>query len=796
MRKLIAFIVACLMATTIIDVNLTLFALDDEESSVETVLEENEEEAVYEGDSVENDSDLSQGEEVQQVENEIEEELLQSEEELEEETVEETGYEEAVEEVVQAEEITESSEEEAITEEAIIIEEVVEELSVVKEEAKDLVVTAEDNSVKGFVQRLYSLCLARAGEAGGINYWANLLSTNQMDAADVSEGFFYSNEFLNRRLNNEEFLNVVYKTFFDREPDANGYKYWNSVLSAGVSRKFVLKGFIESNEFTTLCDKYKIARGYLIVTRGYLENNISVARFVGRLYELCLGRTADTSGSTYWVKQLVDKTGTAADIVKGFFDSKEFKAKKVSNKVFIETAYRVMMDREAEESGLNYWLVSLNGGCSKDYVLSGFVSSNEFNNICKTYNVALGTIEYSALRDKEIGKTRLLGYAYYAATNKVTPTSKVNEIIKEVSKGKVLPSTMIFNLLNEYTFSNNKLTTAEKVRRASMAIGGKEPSSAFINKWVKDLDNGVSFTNLVEALTNSTEYKERCAAAKVDPTPFYATVTNVKETTITVNGKKIKVLVDGENNIIQNSLKANGYYYQIDSATGKIIHKQKLMKNDKVYMEGIDVSEAQGDIDLTEFQNGFVIIRAGYGWDIKQKDKWFDRNVKKCKELNIPFGVYWYSYAISKETSRKEAEIFAEVIEPYRNDITLGVWLDQEEVDYRKKKNCSTSAKNISALTDAFMDVLNTKGYYTGIYTSWSWAKNGYVDASKYNLWIAHWGKNDGTLNVDLEKMDKIHNTEIFKKTVLHQYSSKGITSGGKLIDLDVMYCDPQLLLY
>ena len=784
MRKLIAFIVACLMATTVIDVNLTLFALDDEESSVETVLEEeNLEEAVNEGDSNENDSELSQGEEVEQEENQTEEELPQ--EELLEEPIQEEVAEEIVEEAVPVEQIEE-----------VIVEEVVEEVSVAKEEAKQVVAKEKDRTVKGFVQRLYSLCLGRNGEASGVSYWVNLLNSKSNTAAQTAIGFFHSKEFTNKKLNNRDFLRTAYNVFLDREPDAGGFNYWLTMLDGGVSRDYIIKGFIESKEFTNICKNYNVNRGSLSYSNTTLESNLNLTRFVGRLYVQCLGRSADVNGAQYWVSALANKTKTASDIVKGFFYSKEFEKKKVSNKEFIETAYRVMMDRKSDAGGLNYWLGALDAGCSKDYILSGFVNSAEFKNICNTYNVALGSISYSELRDKEIQKTRLIGYAYFAATNKTPSAAKVHELIKKISQGKELPSSIIFNLLNEHTFSNNKLNVVEKVRRASLAIGGKEASSTFVNTWVNHISNGVPYTVLVETLTNSTEYKNRCASAKVDPTGYYATVKNVKEATITVDGKKINVLLDSNKNIIQNSLKANGYYYQIDSATGEIIHKQKLMNNDKVYMEGIDISYAQGDIDLTPFQNGFVMIRAGYGYDIKQKDNYFDKNVKKCKDLNIPFGVYWYSYALTKEQSKLEAEIFAQVIEPYRNDIKLGVWLDQEEVDYRKKYNCSTSAKNISDLTDAFMQVLNTKGYYTGVYTSWSWAKNGYVNADKYNLWIAHWGSNNGTLNVDLDKMDKIHNTQIAKKTVLHQYTSVGKTINGKAIDLNVMYRDPQLLLY
>ena len=65
-------------------------------------------------------------------------------------------------------------------------------------------------------------------------------------------------------------------------------------------------------------------------------------------------------------------------------------------------------------------------------------------------------------------------------------------------------------------------------------------------------------------------------------------------------------------------------------------------------MNGIDVSEHQGDFDFTPYKDGFVIIRGGYG--IRNADKWAERNIAKCDALGIPWGIFWYSYADRKST--------------------------------------------------------------------------------------------------------------------------------------------------
>jgi hypothetical protein len=88
--------------------------------------------------------------------------------------------------------------------------------------------------------------------------WTNSLLTKVQTGADVATGFIFSNEFINKQTVNEEFLNILYKAFFDREADAGGWNLWIDELNSGTDRLEVLKGFINSNEFAGLCQRFGI----------------------------------------------------------------------------------------------------------------------------------------------------------------------------------------------------------------------------------------------------------------------------------------------------------------------------------------------------------------------------------------------------------------------------------------------------------------------------------------------------------------------------------------------------------
>ena len=117
---------------------------------------------------------------------------------------------------------------------------------------------------------------------------------------------------------------------------------------------------------------------------------------------------------------------------------------------------------------------------------------------------------------------------------------------------------------------------------------------------------------------------------------------------------------------------------------------------------GIDISEHNGDIDLSKYDHDFVIIRAGF--DIST-DRWFEANCQKAERAGIPYGVYWYSYALTQKSALEEAQACVKTIQGKR--IQCGVWFDMEDADgYKKKHGWQMDRSNISAICETFCTYL------------------------------------------------------------------------------------------
>ena len=74
----------------------------------------------------------------------------------------------------------------------------------------------------------------------------------------MANGFIYSQEFINKNTTDDEYLTILYKAFFNRDPDQGGWDAWIAELKAGKDRGYVLDGFLFSQEFFDLCEDYGI----------------------------------------------------------------------------------------------------------------------------------------------------------------------------------------------------------------------------------------------------------------------------------------------------------------------------------------------------------------------------------------------------------------------------------------------------------------------------------------------------------------------------------------------------------
>ena len=247
-------------------------------------------------------------------------------------------------------------------------------------------VTQNATTVSGFVNRMYRLAMEREADATGLAYWVGTLKSGEKTGAKVAEEFIESPEFKNRNLSDEQYVTILYRIFMGREPEDGGYQYWLKLLANGVSRTFVANQFCTSEEFVQICERCGIMAGSMDLKENR-DRNEGLTGFIARQYTKALGRTFDVEGINYWTGEILDGRCSIIEVcTDGFFHSKEFLNKNLSDEEYIKVLYRTFFDREYDEAGLQYWLSQLRtGSMSRDQILNDFALSKEFQSVRAQY---------------------------------------------------------------------------------------------------------------------------------------------------------------------------------------------------------------------------------------------------------------------------------------------------------------------------------------------------------------------------------------------------------------------------
>ena len=189
---------------------------------------------------------------------------------------------------------------------------------------------------------------------------------------------------------------------------------------------------------------------------------------------------------------------------------------------------------------------------------------------------------------------------------------------------------------------------------------------------------------------------------------------------------------------------------------------------------GIDISKWQGDVDFKSLKEAgveFVFLRVGTSINRENiVDQKFLENIKKAEEVDMPVGVYYYSYANSASMARSDALWVVSMLQ--NKNITLPVVFDWENWNTFNEFNLSFFG--LSDVAKTFLDTVHEHGYDGLLYCSKTYLENIWLDIG-YPVWLAHY-----TANTNYNK----------------DYEYWQITSNGKVdgingsVDIDIRYLD------
>ena len=200
---------------------------------------------------------------------------------------------------------------------------------------------------------------------------------------------------------NAMYVTGVYHDVLDRAPDSGGLTYWVNLLNHGTAISSVAQEIAHSAEYYAnfvikpdylkllgraaddaginywvhqmqngLTDQ-QIEAGFVASDEFYANAGGTNVAWIDSIYKLLLGRNADSAGEQYWNSQLMAGV-SRGDVALRIANSAENDAQ------LINADYQHYLGRAADAGGLNYWLSQFAAGQTNEDVIAGFTGSAEY----------------------------------------------------------------------------------------------------------------------------------------------------------------------------------------------------------------------------------------------------------------------------------------------------------------------------------------------------------------------------------------------------------------------------------
>ena len=245
-------------------------------------------------------------------------------------------------------------------------------------------------------------------------------------------------------------------------------------------------------------------------------NGYTVA-FVQRCYSLILGREGDADGVASWSGQLRSGLTTGASVVNGFLSSPEFAARGLNSEEIIRIVYDVMLEREADAEGLASWSKLLESGVSYGYIVNGFASSAEFQDLCSRYGILPGNIASRENRDQNPDITAFVSRCYRLMMNREPDVSGLNDWCGHLIAGRRTGATLVDAFLTSEEFRGRGLSTADAVEILYRVMLDRPSDPSGKADWVSYVEAGTTLRYVVAGFAASSEFKKVCASYGIKP---------------------------------------------------------------------------------------------------------------------------------------------------------------------------------------------------------------------------------------------------------------------------------------
>ncbi len=260
-----------------------------------------------------------------------------------------------------------------------------------------------------------------------------------------------------------------------------------------------------------------------------------IQQFVTRMYQVCFDREPDADGLKDWSNRLATGQESGAQVARGFIFSDEFRNMNLCNEHYVESMYSAFFGRPSDEAGKKDWMNRLANGQTRGAVMTGFINSREFHNLCQSYGIQQGSGDWTADDITVIGScvkdatavptegirnfvTRL----YTKCLQRTADSDGVDDWSNQLAKGAT-GSKVAAGFVFSAEYQNKKASNEEYVKMLYRTMLDREADADGLEYWLWMLNGGVSREQVFDGFLQSTEFAGLCKNAGIilgDPVSY------------------------------------------------------------------------------------------------------------------------------------------------------------------------------------------------------------------------------------------------------------------------------------
>ena len=179
----------------------------------------------------------------------------------------------------------------------------------------------------------------------------------------------------------------------------------------------------------------------------------------------------------------------------------------LGNADYVEHLYLSLMGRASDTDGKAGWVKTLENGASRLYVFRQFINSEEFQQLCNTYEIQKGDVSLTEERDQNYNVTCFVARNYTQFLSRNYDTDGLNHWCEAINHHTQSMQEIAYGFVFSAECTNKNLSNTEYVKMLYRGLMDREGENTGVTYWEERLNTGeASREQIFWGFANSQEF--------------------------------------------------------------------------------------------------------------------------------------------------------------------------------------------------------------------------------------------------------------------------------------------------